>query len=57
MKTNEFLEKEARDNLGLVKKGETVAILPSESRHGRNEAQQGENQGISNWKRWWRLFF
>jgi len=57
MKTNGFLEKEARDNLGLVRKGETVVILPSESGNGGNEAQQGNNQVISNWKQWWQLFF
>ena len=55
MKTNEFLEREARDNLGLVKKGETVVILPSENENGRDEAQQGNNQVISNWKQWWKL--
>jgi len=57
MKTGGFLEKEARDNLGLVKEGETVVILPSESGDGRDGAQQGDNQGIPNWKQWWQLFF
>lgn len=28
MQSNEFLEKELRDKLGLAKKGESVAILP-----------------------------
>ena len=55
MKTNEFLEREARDNLGLVKEGETVAILPSENEDGRDKAEQGKSQGVSNWKQWWRL--
>ena len=57
MKTNEFLEREARDNLGLVRKGETVVILPSESDNGRDKVQQGNNRGTSNWKQWWQLFF
>ena len=57
MKTSGFLEREARDNLGLVRKGETVVILPSESEDGRDGMQQGNNQGISNWKQWWQLFF
>ena len=57
MKTSGFLEKEARDNLGLVRKGETVVILPPENGNGRDGIQQGDNQGISNWKQWWQLFF
>ena len=55
MKTNEFLEREARDNLGLVREGETVVILPLESRDGRDGVQQGGNQEIPNWKQWWKL--
>ena len=55
MKTSGFLEREARDNLGLVKEGETVVILPSEGGNGKDGIQQGDNQGISNWKQWWKL--
>ena len=55
MKTSGFLEREARDNLGLVREGETVVILPSENGNGRDKVQQGNNQGTSNWKQWWKL--
>ena len=59
METNGFLEREARDDLGLVKEGEIVVILPSESGSGRDQAWQ-ENNHTSNraaWKQWWQLFF
>lgn len=59
VKSETFLEKEAREKLGLAKPGETVLILPEnlEEALGINPPSISENQRLSNWERWWRLFF
>lgn len=52
----EFIEKEARNKLMLVKEGEQRVIIPSEmmaSHSSRNEALTK----TPNWKKWWDLFF
>lgn len=50
-----FIEKIARDKLGLVREGETVVIL------GRTREQDGSDQqkqqNSSSWKKWLGLFF
>ena len=57
MKTDDFLEREARDNLGLIKEGETVIILPSAHGGQDGKSQATNNQGVSNWEQWWRLVY
>lgn len=59
VKSAEFLEKEAREKLGLAREGETVVILPEniEEIIGANQSQISENQEMPNWKRWLNLFF
>ena len=51
--TAEFIERQARNKLGLVKEGETVVII--------EKPEAGANQlGVAletNWRLWWRLFF
>ena len=48
----EFIEKEAREKLGLAKPGETIVIIPPQ------EATQSDvAEVLPNWKRWWKLFF
>jgi cell division protein FtsB len=53
--TQEFIEKEARNKLFMVKKGEQKVFLENES------SLSGQAQGIGdndpNWKKWWKLFF
>jgi cell division protein FtsB len=50
-----FLEKQAREKLGLVREGETIVLV------GKPRAEESQSQGssesLSLWKRWWRLFF
>lgn len=51
--TQEFIEREARDKLFMVKKDEQKVLIPQES---------GTSQGLQedktpNWKKWWNLFF
>lgn len=50
--SQEFIEKQAREKLGLVKPGETVVIVtPLEA------TQSAIAENLPNWKRWLKLFF
>ena len=48
----EFVEREARDKLGLVKPGETVVIIPP-----FEASQAAVVENLPNWKKWLKLFF
>lgn len=50
-----FVEKVAREKLGLVKEGEIVVIM-DKTETGDRRQETGE-QDLPNWKQWWRLFF
>lgn len=52
-KTTEFIEKEARDKLFMVKKGEQKVLLSKDSEKPRDEGKNTD----PNWKQWWNLFF
>lgn len=52
--TQEFIEKEARDKLFMVKKGEQRVLISKEE---EEFAQTGQKENIPNWKKWWNLFF
>lgn len=60
VQTPSFVEKEARERLGMAKEGDTVIImdasgLPPDERIGiLSQDQPGD---MPNWKRWWGLFF
>ncbi len=50
-----YLERIARDKLGLVREGETIVILPDT---GDKTQVAGTHVGNEpNWKKWWRIFF
>jgi cell division protein FtsB len=50
-----FVERVARENLGLVKEGEQVVILDkSKLSNGNNQEKIPE---VPSWKLWWKLFF
>lgn len=51
----EFVEREIREKLGLVKKGEAIVILPKDNRDQSPEAR--DQKEIPNWQKWWKLFF
>src|SRR3989338_1957933 len=51
--TQEFIERQARDKLFMVKKGEQRILLPQES---EKEAQENKDN-LPNWKQWLNLFF
>lgn len=48
----EYLEKIARDKLGLAKEGEVVVILPP-----YQSAPEVTEKNLPNWQKWWKLFF
>ena len=50
-----FIEKEAREKLGLVREGDTVVLLDTSQNPQLNG--QAKPDDIPNWKKWWRLFF
>ena len=50
----DFIEKEAREKLGMGKKGEVVVILPKNKKQKTKNSKQEEEQ---NWKKWYNLFF
>jgi cell division protein FtsB len=51
-----FLEKQAREKLGLAKEGETIVLL-GESQNSENQLHPSSVTPQSRWKKWWRLFF
>lgn len=57
--TVEFIEREIRDKLGLVKEGESVVILPDIEtlrRLAPNLTREAETLPDPNWKKWLKLF-
>ncbi len=55
--TPEFVEREAREKLGMTREGETIVILPKSQIPNPNDQEKQKEPLISNWKKWWRLFF
>jgi cell division protein FtsB len=53
-KTPEFIEKEARDKLFMVKEGEQKVLLPQAS---ENPQELSNKNNDPNWKKWIKLFF
>lgn len=50
-----FIEKEAREKLGLVKEGDTVVLIDRTENSELND--QAKTEDLPNWKKWWKLFF
>ena len=56
VQSNTFVEKEAREKLGMVKKNEYLVVAPQASSAGAvGEVQPSVEK--PNWQKWWRLFF
>ncbi len=58
--SDEFIEKQLRDNLGLAKAGEIVLVLPDEETLRKLAPQIPEEEEVlpdPNWKKWLKLFF
>ena len=54
MKSDAYVEKVARDQLGMIKEGETIVMLPE---NASSSASSGVGIQIANWRQWWSLFF
>ena len=50
-----FIERAARDKLGLVREGETVVIMDKTATISADV--QKNPQEVPSWKQWWSLFF
>ena len=60
VKTEEFVEKQLRDKLGLAKEGETIVVLPDEEILRKLAPRHEEEEDVlpdPNWKKWLKLFF
>jgi cell division protein FtsB len=51
-----FIEKEAREKLGLVREGDTVVLLDKTQNAQIHTQKEGDSR-LPNWKKWWNLFF
>lgn len=54
VKTDEFVENEAREKLGMVKEGEKIVLAPPMTKNAQKTEPQ---QNDSNWTKWRKLFF
>jgi cell division protein FtsB len=52
----ESIEKEARNKLNLAKPGETVILISNPPTDLADDQEQTIQQ-LSNWKKWWNLFY
>lgn len=60
VKSSEFVERQARDKLGMAKEGEQVVVLPKNVEEIVLDKEKDKDKGeeeLPNWKRWYRLFF
>ncbi|MBI2596613.1 septum formation initiator family protein [Candidatus Daviesbacteria bacterium] len=52
-----FIEKEARNKLGLSKIGETIVVIPQERLKQVMGVSQSAQIKLPNWLGWWKVFF
>jgi len=50
-----FVEREARDKLGMGKEGETILILPDQNLNPKSQVPN-PNENKPNWRKWWELY-
>jgi cell division protein FtsB len=53
--SKDFIEKEARNKLGLSKKGEAIYVIEGESSDG-DDLQQDKKENLANWRLWLEVF-
>lgn len=56
VETPAFIEREARERLGMSKPGETVVILDHTVPEGQSTSELYK-ETLPNWKQWWKIFF
>lgn len=60
VKSEEYIEKQLRDKLGLAKEGEIVVVLPDEETLRKIAPSVPEEEDVlpdPTWKKWLKLFF
>ncbi len=58
LSSDQYVEEQARNQLGLAKPGETIVVIPSDQNHKNQGKAKLEPTGdLPNWYLWWRLFF
>lgn len=60
VQTQDFIEKQARDKLGLAKPGETVVVLPDPEILRKLAPERSTEETAlpdPNWKKWMKIFF
>jgi cell division protein FtsB len=55
--SEEFLEKEARLKLNLIRDGEKLIIVKENENRPVEENETEKLENLSNFRRWWRYFF
>lgn len=56
----EYIERVARDKLGLIREGEAVILMINDTSTNlqmTNEETQNQDVNLPNWEKWWRLFY
>lgn len=56
VQSTQFIEKEAREKLGMAKEGETVVLMPNDKWPMLNDENK-TTSNVPNWQQWWNLFF
>ena len=51
-----YVERIAREKLGLIKEGEAIVLVPK-TQSPAGEGDQPTTEELPNWKKWWKLFF
>ena len=52
-----FIEKQARDKLGLAKSGDTIVLMTTPRNVPPSDWNPGTEANLTTWQRWWKLFF
>jgi hypothetical protein len=56
VRSDDFVEREARDKLGMGKEGEMILILPEMNKLEASSAKDSEERQET-WRKWWNLYF
>jgi len=54
--SSEFVDKEAREKLNMIKPGEKVVVVPQEN-NSEDWGNENEKNNLSNWRLWIKYFF
>jgi cell division protein FtsB len=55
VKSEQFVEKEAREKLNFVKEGEVVVVLPKEN--SNQTPDDSDQKPLPNWQKWLKILF